>query len=92
MKIIRQGLSLSESDLNYVDSEIATKLLRNRLLVEFDESPDIDAFNFSGCTGFYHIKSLGSKIYQFWFENKKDYDVFYENVLAYKLTLSGDDK
>ena len=43
---------------------------------------------------FYLIKSLGHKIYQFWFEEKADYEDFRANILAYKMssTKIKDDK
>jgi hypothetical protein len=92
MKIIQQGNSLSEDDLHIIDTELVTKMVKNRLLIEFDESPDIESLDFSGCQGFYHIKSLGNKLYQFWFEHKQDYDTFYDIMIAYKMTLTGSDK
>lgn len=92
MKIIQQGNSLSEDDLHIIDTELVTKMVKNRLLIEFDESPDIESLDFSGCQGFYHIKSLGNKLYQFWFEHKQDYDTFYNIMIAYKMTLTGSDK
>ena len=49
--------------------------------------------DFSGTKGFYLIKSLGHKIYQFWFEDSRDYEDFRANILAYKMSSSiKDDK
>jgi hypothetical protein len=91
MKIVAQGLSLSEEDLELLGgSKIIETMMKNRLLVEFDESPDIDSLNFANSNGFYHIKSLGSKLFQFWFYDRRDYDVFYENIIAYKLSVTDD--
>ena len=93
MKIVPNGFSLSEDDIQLLTStETLEKLMSNRLVVEFDETPELEALDFTGCQGFYHIKSLGNKLYQFWFEMKQDYDAFYENILAYKMTLTNSDK
>jgi hypothetical protein len=92
MKIIKQGLALSDEDLNLIKPDTVTTMMKHRLVVEFDEAPDLDHLNFSGCQGFYYIKSLGSKLYQFWFENKHDFDTFYHNLIAYKMSLNIDDK
>ena len=61
-------------------------MLKQRLIVEFDTSPDIETIDFSGTRGFYLIKNLGHKIYQFWFEESMDYEDFRANILAYKLS------
>lgn len=87
MKIVKQGYALSDEDLQLVDPKIITEMMKYRLVVEFPDAPDINQLDFSGCQGFYHIKSLGSKLYQFWFYKKSDFDAFYENVIAYKLSL-----
>lgn len=92
MKIVKQGLSLSEDDLALIDPKVVTTMMKQRLVVEFDESPDIDNLDFSGASGFYHIRSLGSKLYQFWFEKAQDYDAFYQNIIAYKLSTTTTDK
>jgi len=92
MKIVKQGLSLSDDDLHLVDPKIITQMMKNRILVEFDESPSIESLDFSGCQGFYHIKSCKNKLYQFWFEKHQDYDAFYTNILAYKMSLTNSDK
>ena len=95
MRIVEQKNSLSEEDLEWLrGTEVITKMLSQRLLVEFDTNPDIETIDFSGTRGFYLIKSLGHKIYQFWFYDKKDYEDFRENILAYKLssTKIKDDK
>lgn len=91
MKIVEQGLSLSEDDLSLLQgTKIVEAMMKNRLLVEFDEAPDIESLDFSGCASFYFIKSLGSKLFQFWFHNKSDYDAFYSNIIAYKLSITAD--
>ena len=40
------------------------------------------------------IKNLGHKIFQFWFEDSRDYEDFRANILAYKMssTTIKDDK
>jgi|TARA_B110000908_G_scaffold11380_1_gene13397 hypothetical protein len=90
MKILKQGYALSEQDLEMIDPKIITQMMKTRIVVEFDDNPDIDNLDFGGCTGFYHIKSLKSKLYQFWFENSKDSESFYSNILAYKMSMSSD--
>ena len=94
MRIVEQKHSLSEEDLVYLQgSSVIVKMLKQRLVVEFEHAPNIDEIDFSGTKGFYLIKSLGHKIYQFWFEDKKDYDDFRANILAYKMSSSiKDDK
>ena len=94
MRIVEQKNSLSEEDLEWLrGTETIEKMLRQRLVCEFETNPDIDEIDFSGTRGFYLIKSLGHKIYQFWFEDVKDYDDFRANILAYKMSSSiKDDK
>jgi hypothetical protein len=95
MRITEQKNSLSEEDLEWLRGTITvTKMLKQRLIVEFDDDPDIEQIDFSGTRGFYLIKSLGYKLYQFWFEDQRDYEDFRENILAYKLssTKIKDDK
>jgi len=87
MKILEQKYSLSEEDLQYlVGTEIFISMLKQRIIVEFDVSPDIEKLDFSGCRGFYHIRSLGSKLFQFWFEHPQDYENFRANLIAFKLS------
>ena len=95
MRIVEQKHSLSEEDLAYLQgSPVVIKMLKQRLVVEFEQPPNIDEIDFGGARGFYLIKSLGHKIYQFWFEDPKDYDDFRANILAYKMssTIIKDDK
>ena len=94
MRIVEQKFSLSEEDLVHLQgSEIIQKMLRQRLICEFENNPDIDQIDFSGARGFYLIKNLGHKMYQFWFEDIQDYDDFRANILAYKMSSSiKDDK
>ena len=94
MRIVEQGNSLSEEDLEWLRGTIVVQtMLKQRLLVEFDTTPDIESIDFSGTRGFYLIKSLGHKIYQFWFEDSRDYEDFRANILAYKMSSTiKDDK
>lgn len=94
MRIVEQTNSLSEEDLVYLQGSPAIlKMLKQRLVVEFEHNPNIDELDFSGTRGFYLIKSLGHKIYQFWFEDKRDYEDFRANILAYKMSSTiKDDK
>ena len=90
MKIIKQKYALSEQDLMMLDTRMVTAMMKNRYVVEFDDTPDIESLDFSGCQGFYHIKSLKSKLYQFWFEKPADGDAFYSTIIAYKMSMSSD--
>lgn len=94
MRIVEQKYSLSEEDLVHLQgSPVLTKMLKQRLVVEFENNPNIEEIDFSGSRGFYLIKSLGHKIYQFWFEDSRDYDDFRANILAYKMSSTiTDDK
>ena len=87
MRIVEQKNSLSEEDLEWLrGTPTIQKMLKQRLIVEFDTPPDIETIDFSGTRGFYLIKNLGHKIYQFWFEGSRDYEDFRANILAYKLS------
>ena len=94
MRIVEQGNSLSEEDLVHLQGSSAIiKMLKQRLVVEFEQPPSIEDIDFSGTRGFYLVKNLGHKIYQFWFENPKDYEDFRANILAYKMSSTvKDDK
>ncbi len=87
MRIVEQKHSLSEEDLEWLrGTDTIEKMLKQRLVVEFDTDPNIEEIDFSGTRGFYLIKSLGYKLYQFWFEEERDYEDFRANILAYKLS------
>ena len=94
MRIVEQKYSLSEEDLVHLrGTDTVEKMLKQRLVCEFDSNPDIDQIDFSGARGFYLIKNLGHKMYQFWFEDIQDYEDFRANILAYKMSSSiKDDK
>ena len=94
MRIVEQKNSLSEEDLAHLQgSPILMQMLKQRLVIEFENNPNIEEIDFSGARGFYLIKSLGHKIYQFWFEDPKDYEDFRANILAYKMSSTiTDDK
>ena len=95
MRIEEQKNSLSEEDLQWLKGTTTIeKMLKQRLVVEFDTNPDIEEIDFSGTRGFYLIKSLGHKIFQFWFEDNRDYEDFRANILAYKMSSTNikDDK
>ena len=94
MRIVEQKNSLSEEDLVHLQGSSAIiKMLKQRLVVEFEHAPNIEEIDFAGTRGFYFIKSLGHKIYQFWFEDNRDYEDFRANILAYKMSSTiKDDK
>ena len=95
MRIEEQKNSHSEEDLQWLrGTTTIEKMLKLRLVVEFDTNPDIEEIDFSGTRGFYLIKSLGHKIFQFWFEDSRDYEDFRANILAYKMSSTNikDDK
>ena len=94
MRIVEQKNSLSEEDLVHLQgSSVIIKMLKQRLVVEFQNPPNIEDIDFSGTRGFYFIKNLGHKIYQFWFEDNRDYEDFRAKILAYKMSSTiKDDK
>ena len=94
VRIVEQKNSLSEEDLVHLQgSSVIIKMLKQRLVVEFQNPPNIEDIDFSGTRGFYFIKNLGHKIYQFWFEDSRDYEDFRANILAYKMSSTiKDDK
>ena len=92
MKIVRQGFALSEDDLQLIDTSVITSMMKQRLVVAFDDDPNLDTLDFSGCQGFYHIKCLGKKLYQFWFEDISDFNAFYSNIIAYQMPIAPEDK
>lgn len=93
MKIVEQKFALSAEDLSYLNgTTVIQKMLQQRLVIEFDTAPDLDNLDFGGCHSFYHIKSLGSKLFQFWFHDIRDYDDFRANVIAYKMSQTTNDK
>lgn len=94
MKIVEQKWSLSEDDLGLLagdPSGIIMDLLKHRIIVHFDTAPDLDELEIQ-CNNFYYIKSMGSKLFQFWFADAQDYDNFRSHVIAYKMSLSNSDK
>lgn len=92
MKILEQKHSLSEEDLQYlVGTAILISMLKQRIIVEFDASPNLDNLDFSGVKGFYHVKSLGNKLFQFWFEHPQDYENFRASLIAFKLSQTGNE-
>jgi hypothetical protein len=93
MKIVEQKFALSADDLSYLKgTTVIQKMLQQRLVVEFDTAPDLDNLDFSGCRSFYHVKSLGSKLFQFWFHDIRDYEDFRANIIAYKMSQTSNDK
>ena len=94
MRLVEQKNSLSEEDLVHLQgSSIIIKMLKQRVVIEFATPPNIEDIDFAGTRGFYFIKNLGHKIYQFWFEDNRDYEDFRANILAYKMSSTiKDDK
>lgn len=93
MRIVEQKFALSEDDLQYLTgTAIIQKLLQQRIVVEFDTAPNLDSLDFSGCRSFYHVSSLGQKVFQFWFHDPQDYENFRANIIAYKMSLTNSDK
>lgn len=92
MKIVEQKWSLSEDDLGLlVGDPILTELLKNRIIIHFDTAPDLDELEIS-CNNFYHIRSMGTKIFQFWFADPTDYENFRQHAIGYKMSLDNSDK
>lgn len=94
MKIVEQKWALSEEDLGLLigdPSGIIPKLMKHRVIVHFDTAPDLEELELN-CNDFYYVKSLGSKLFQFWFADPTDYENFRSNLIAYKMSLNDDDK
>lgn len=89
IKLVENGGSLSESDLQLIaGSDLVFQMMRNRLVVVTDNS-DID---WSGLTddllGLYHIRTLdrSKQVYQVWFEIEADIQRFKQNLMVGKLS------
>lgn len=89
IKLVENGGSLSETDLQLIaGSELVFQMMRNRLVVVTDNS-EVD---WSGLTdnlvGLYHIRTLdrSKQIYQVWFELEKDIITFKQNLMVGKLS------
>ena len=68
-------------------------MLKQRLVVEFQNNLILRILIFSGTRGFYFIKILDIKYNQTWFEDNRDYEDFRANILAYKMSSTiKDDK
>lgn len=95
MIIVEQNLGLSETDMYALKgTSLFESMLRHRIVVKFNGvvknfPNDID---FSQCSGFYHIRELDNTVFQLWFQNGKDYDIIRSELLAYKLSLTYNDK
>ena len=59
MRIVEQRNSLSEEDLVHLQgSPVIIKMLKQRLVVEFEHPPSIEEIDFSGTRGFYLVKNF----------------------------------
>ena len=89
IKLVENGGSLSESDLQLIaGSDLVFQMMRNRLVIVTDNS-DVD---WSALTdnlkGLYHIRTLdrSKQIYQVWFELESDINTFKQNLMIGKLS------
>jgi len=92
MRIVEQKWSLSEDDLGLLAGDpIMYKLMQHRIIIHFDTAPDLDELEIE-CNNFYHIRSMGTKIFQFWFADPVDYENFRHHAIGYKMSLDNSDK
>ena len=93
VRIVRNGGSLSESDLSLIaNTDIIISMMRNRLLVVLNErniKVDWDHL-VQKAVGFYHIRPLGKAdtIYQVWFERESDLNQFEKQLMLEKLATA----
>jgi len=89
IKIVRNGGSLSETDLQLIaGTELVENMMRNRIIVVTNNN-DIDWTNLmTDVTGLYHIRPLdkSKQIYQLWFETATDTEQFNKNLYVSKLS------
>ena len=89
IKIVRNGGSLSETDLQLIaGTELVENMRRNRIIVVTNNN-DIDWTNLmTDVIGLYHIRPLdkSKQIYQLWFETAIDTEQFNKNLYVSKLS------
>ena len=74
IKIVNNGGSLSETDLQLIaGTELVEKMMRNRLVVVTNNNDIAWHDLMTDVTGLYHIRPLdkSKKIYQLWFETEE---------------------
>lgn len=89
IKLVENGGSLSESDLQLIaGSDLVFQMMRNRLVIVTDNS-DVDWSSLTdNLMGLYHIRTLdrSKQIYQVWFELENDINKFKKNLMVGKLS------
>lgn len=89
IKIIENGGSLSETDLQLIaGSDLVFQMMRNRLVIVTDNT-EVDWSSLTdNLSGLYHIRTLdrSKQIYQLWFELESDIEVFKKNFMLHKLS------
>ena len=89
IKLVENGGSLSESDLQLIaGSDLVFQMMRNRLVIVTDNS-DVDWSALTDdLSGLYHIRTLdrSKQIYQVWFELENDIQKFKQNLMVGKLS------
>lgn len=90
VKILDNSGSLSETDLTLISgTELLLNLMRNRRLVMVQGGgTELNwAALMQNVSGLYHIRRIDTdKLYQIWFENAMDIDIFEKNLLMAKLS------
>ena len=88
IKLVENGGSLSETDLQLIAGSDLFQMMRNRLVIVTDNSEvDWSALT-DDLVGLYHIRTLdrSKQIYQVWFELENDIQKFKQNLMVGKLS------
>lgn len=91
LKILRNGGSLSESDLSLLTgTQILISMMRNRIMIILENDIEISWEELtSNMKGLYYIRKLTDRktngVYQVWFENLEDLEKFEKNSMLNKL-------
>lgn len=91
LKLIKNGGSLSESDLKLLgETDIIVNMMRNRVLLVANDPKnqniDWDTLTMD-VTAFYHIRPVdkSNMVFQVWFESEDDLEKFEKKLMLNKL-------
>ncbi|MDA9302479.1 hypothetical protein N8072_01165 [bacterium] len=88
-KILSNAGSLSENDMALLTgTDIIVQMIRNRIIIVNEPKEEVDWLDLTeNLLGLYHIRSIdGKRLYQIWFENASDIDMFKKNFMLAKLS------